>query len=80
MLCRRLDGLKQYKSDWIKHVDNMINIFNSTEHNTTKIKPSDAVKKEHHLSVNWHLQNIVKKDRKHPKINEADMVRFNISK
>ena len=25
--------------------------------NTTKIKPLDAVKKENHLWVNWHLQN-----------------------
>ena len=43
-LYRRLDGLKQYKSDWVKHVDNIIKKCNNTEHNTTKIKPSDAVK------------------------------------
>ena len=47
---------------------------------TTKIEPLDAVKKENHLWVNWHLQNNAKKDRKYPKINEGDMVRVNIYK
>ena len=77
-LYRRLGGLKQGKSDWAKHVDNIIKKCKNTEHNTTKIKPSDAIKKENHLWVNWHLQNNVKKDRKYPKINEGDMVRVNI--
>ena len=53
---------------------------NNTEHNTTKIKPLDAVKKENHLWVNWHLQNNATKDKKYPKINEGDMVRVNIKK
>ena len=44
-LYRRLDGLKQYKSDWVKHVKNIADKYNDTEHNTTKIKPLDAVKK-----------------------------------
>ena len=43
-LYRRLDGLKQHKSDWVKHVSNILTKYN-TEHNTTKIKPLDAVKK-----------------------------------
>ena len=74
-LHRRLDGFKQDKGDWVKHVDYIIENSN-TEHNTTKIKPSDAVKKENHLWVNWHLQNNVKKDGTYPKINEGDMVRI----
>ena len=28
--------------------------------------------------MNWHLQNNVKKNRKHPTINEGDMARVNI--
>ena len=44
-LYRRLDGLKQYKSDWVKHVTNIVDKYNNTEHNTTKIKPLDAIKK-----------------------------------
>ena len=32
-LYRRLDGLKQNKSDWAKHVDNIIKKYNDTEHN-----------------------------------------------
>ena len=56
-LYRRLDGLNQNKSEWVKHVKRIVTKYNSTEHNTTKIKPLDAVKKENHLWVNWHLQN-----------------------
>ena len=77
-LYRRLDGLKQNKSEWVKHVKNIVTKYNNTEHNTTKTKPLDAVKKENHLWGNWHLQNTATKDRKYPKINEGDMVRVNI--
>ena len=79
-LYRILDGLKQYKSDWVKHVDNTINTYNNTGHYTIQIKPVEAVKREHILWVNWHLQNNVKKDRTYPKIKEGDMVRVNIKK
>ena len=44
-LYRNLDGLKQDKSDWVKHVSTILTTYNNTEHNTTKIKPSDAVSK-----------------------------------
>ena len=75
---RILDGLKQDKSDWVKHVSSILTKCNDTEHNTTQIKPSDAVKKENHLWLNWHLQNNAKQYRKYPNINEGDMVRVNI--
>ena len=32
-LHRRLDGLKQNKSDWVKHVKNIVTKYNNTEHN-----------------------------------------------
>ena len=38
-LYRRLDGLKQDKSDWVKHVSSILTKYNNTEHNTTKTKP-----------------------------------------
>ena len=79
-LHRRLDGLKQDKSDWVKHVKHIVTKYNNTEHNTTKIKPLDAVKKENHLWVNGHLQNNATNNRKHPNVNEGDMVRVNINK
>ena len=44
-----MDGLKQYTIDWVKHVSSVLTKYNNTEHNTTKIKPLDAVKKENHL-------------------------------
>ena len=78
ILYRILDGLKQYKSDWVKHVNNIVGKYNNTQHNTTKIKPLDAVNKRNHLWVNWHLQNNANKYRKYPNINEGDMVRVNI--
>ena len=59
-LYRRLDGLKQDKSDWVKHVKHIVYTYNNTEHNTTKIKLLGAAKQENHLWVNWHLQNNAK--------------------
>ena len=59
-LYRILDGLKQDKSDWVKHVIHMVDTYDNTEHNTTNIKPLDAVETENHLWVNWHLQNNAK--------------------
>ena len=44
-LYKRLDGLKQDKSEWVKHVKNIITKCNNTEHNTTNIEPLDAVEK-----------------------------------
>ena len=44
-----------------KACGNIVYKYNSTEHNTAKIEPLDAVKKENHLWVNWHLQNNVEK-------------------
>ena len=38
----RLDSLKQYQTEWIKHIDNIINKYNSTEHSITQIKPNEA--------------------------------------
>ena len=79
-LYRRLDGLNQNKSEWVKHVKSIVTKYNNTEHNTPEIKPLDAVKQEKRLWVNWHLQNNATKNRKHPKINEGDMVRVNINR
>ena len=44
-LYRRLDGSKQDKSDWVKHVSSIPTKYNNTGHTATKIKPLDAVKK-----------------------------------
>ena len=74
----RLDGLNRNKSEWVKHVKHIVDKYNNTLHSTIEIKPVEAVKKENHLWVNWHLQNNSKKDRQYPKINEGDMVRVNI--
>ena len=79
-LYRRLHGLNLNKSEWVKHVKNIVTKYNNTGHNTTKIKPLDAVKKENNLWALWHLQNNATKDRKYPKINEGDMVRVNMKK
>ena len=44
-LYRRLGGLSQNKSEWVKHVKSVVTKYNNTEHNTTKIKSLDAVNK-----------------------------------
>ena len=77
-LYRRLDALKQDKSEWVKHISSIITKYNSTEHNITKIKPNEAGQKENHLWVNGHLQNAAKKNRKHPDIKDGDMVRYEL--
>ena len=79
-LYRRLDGFKQERTEWTKHVSSILTKHNNTEHPTIHIKPSEAVKQENHLWVNWHLQNNAKQHRKYPNINEGDMVRVNIKK
>ena len=58
---RRLDGLKQDKSEWVKHVKHIVGKHNNTLHSTMEIKPVEAVKKENHLWVNLRLQNNSKK-------------------
>ena len=77
-LYRRLDALSELKTEWIKHIDNIIKKYNSTEHSTIQIKPNEAGKKENHLWVSWHLQNASKKNRKYPDIKPGDMVRVQI--
>ena len=34
--------------------------YHSTEHGITQTKPKEAGKKEKHIWVNWHLQNVAK--------------------
>ena len=76
---RRLDGLKQERKEWTKHVSSIQTKYNNTEHTTIQIKPVEAIKKENHLWVNWHVQNNAKQnDRKYPKINEGGTVSVDI--
>ena len=41
-------------------------IYKIIQNITTKIEPLDAVKKENHLWVNWHLQNNAKQRQEIP--------------
>ena len=74
-----VDALNQDKSEWVKHVDNILNKYNNTEHTTIKIKPVEAVKKENRMWIWWHLNNEAKRDRKYPKIDVGNMVRIKIN-
>ena len=67
-LYRRLDGSKQHKNEWVKHVSGIVTKYNNTTHSTIEIKPVDAVKKENHLWVNWNLQNNSNKNRNYEEI------------
>merc|ERR1711966_396870 len=77
-LYRRLDGLKQDKTEWVKHGSDIIKKYNSTEHSTIQIKPNEAGKPYNRLWVNWHLQNNAKSNRKYPDVKDGDMVRFKL--
>ena len=65
---RRLDGLKQDKNEWVKHVAGIVTKYNNTTHSTIEIEPVDAVKKENHLWGNWNLQNKSKNNRPYEEI------------
>ena len=60
-----MDVLNQDKRDCIKHYHNIVDKYNSTEHNTIQIKPNEAVETENHLWVSWHLQNATQNNRKY---------------
>ena len=44
-LYRRLDGLKQDKHEWVKHVSGIATKYNNTTHSTIEIKPVGADRK-----------------------------------
>ena len=71
--------MEQDKSDWVKHVSNILTKYNNTVHSTTKIKPVDGAKKENHLWVSWHLWDRSKRDRIYHKIEPLDYVRIKIN-
>ena len=75
---RRLNGLSQDKTSGLHMLNNIDDKYNSTEHNTIQIKPNEAVNKENHLWVCWHLQNAAKNNRKYEEIKEGQMVRIMI--
>ena len=77
---RRLDGLRQDKSGWIKHVNNILKKYNDTVHSTIEISPNDALRPSNALWVSWHLWNSAKRNKAYPEIKEGDMVRVNINK
>ena len=51
-LYRRLDGSKQDKHEWAKHVSGIITKYNNTTHSTIQIKPVEAKLPQNHLWVN----------------------------
>ena len=75
-----LHVLNQDKSEWLKHVDNILKQNNNTVHSTIEISPNDALRPANALWVSWHLWNSAKRDRTYPEIKEGDMARANISK
>ena len=77
-LYRRLDSLKQDKTEWTKHISSIITKYNSTEHSTIQITPNEATKPYNRLWIIWHLQNAAKKNKKYEKIKDGDMVRFKL--
>ena len=78
ILQRRLGSLNQGKSEWVKHVTNIVDKYNNTVHSTIEIKPVGGAKQENHLWVSWHLWNSAKRDRTYEEIKKGDMVRIMI--
>ena len=75
---RRLNALRQDKNQWTEHINNIVNKYNNTEHNTIKIKPVDAVKDVNFFWVAWHLANEAKRNYRYPPLKTGDSVRANV--
>ena len=43
---RRLDGFNQDKHEWVKHVENIVDKYNPTEHSTIQIKSNEEPEPE----------------------------------
>ena len=71
-LYRGLVSLNEHKTKWMRHTDNIIENYTSTEHRITQTKPNEAGKT--HLWVNWHLQNTTKNKRNTTELKNGDMV------
>ena len=67
-LYRRLDGLKQDKNEWVKHVKHIVDKYNNTVHSAIEIKPVEAKLPQNHLWVIWHLQHASKSNRPYEEI------------
>ena len=67
-LYRRLDGLKQDKNEWVKHVKHIVDKYNNTVNSTIEIKPVDALLPKNQLWVSWHLWNSAKRDNNYEEI------------
>ena len=63
-LYRKSDALNQDKSEWVKHVRNIVDKYKNTVHSTTEISPNDALKPTNVLWVSWHLLNSAKRNKK----------------
>ena len=62
-----------------KTCGNIVDKYKNTEHNTTKIKPLDAVKNKSFMCELAFAKQCLK-NRKYTKSNEGDMVRVNIKR
>lgn len=71
--------MNQDKSEWIKHVDDIVNTSNNTEHSRIQVKPVEALNPAIKLRVSWHLLDSAKRDRKYPEIEEGSYVRITIN-
>ena len=56
-LQRRLDATRKSTDEWTKHVANIVNTYNHTNHNILQIEPNKATLASNFLRVAWHLQN-----------------------
>ena len=78
-LQRRFAAKREFKSDCVKHIDDIVNHHKHTTNSTIEIKPVDAVKPANHLWVSWHLLLHAKRCREYPKISKFAYVRIKIN-
>jgi hypothetical protein len=64
--------------EWNTFINEILNKYNNTKHNTINAKPNEATKEGNGLWVAWHLYNEASRNRKYPSLSVGSQVRVNI--
>ena len=71
----RLDAMGLDRDKWLEQLKPILNKYNNTEHNTIKMTPNDALKKDNEMIVKFNLELKSRRQRKYPELKKDDEVR-----
>ena len=76
----RLDAMGLDRDKWLEQLKPILNKYNNTEHNSIKMSPNDARKKDNEMVVKFNLELKSRRQRKYPELKKDDEVRVMIKK